>query len=78
MNETEMKESLIEFINNEMERMGNTDVKISNIRLRQRPEWEAFVDVAFIWYLNGHEKPTTLTDVLIVFREGKWISSVIF
>lgn len=78
MNESEMRESLIEFINKEMERMGNTNVKISNIRLRQRPEWEAFVDVSFTWYLNGWEKPTTLTDVLIVYREGKWISSITF
>lgn len=78
MNETELRESLIEFINSEMEKMGNTDVKISNIRLCQRPEVDAFVDLSFTWYLNGHEKPTKMTDVLIVYREGKWISSIIF
>ena len=78
MNETELRENLIAFINKEMENMGNTDVKISNIRLRQRPEWEAFVDISFIWYLNGHEKHTTLTDTLFIFRDGKWISSVTF
>ena len=78
MNKTELRESLIEFINSEMERIGNTDVKISNIRLYQRPEVDAMVDLSFTWYLNGWEKPTALTDVIIVFREGKWISSVIF
>lgn len=78
MNEAEMRESLIEFINKEMERMGNTDVKISNIRLYQRPEWDAFVDVSFTWYLNGWEKPTNLTDVVFVFRDGKWHTSMIF
>lgn len=77
MNEVKMKESLIEFINSEMKRMGNTDVKISNIRLCQRSEVDALVDLSFTWYLNGWEKPTTLTDVIIVFREGKWISLAI-
>ena len=78
MNEEELKRSLIEFINAKMEEMGNTNVKIQNIRLMKRPEPDAFVDISFTWYHNGWEKPTTLTDVFFAYREGKWITSTIF
>lgn len=78
MNEDEAKKSLEEFINKKMEEMGNTDVKIGNIRLGQRPEWDAFVDISFTWYLNGWEKPTDLTDVYFAFRDGEWHMSTIF
>lgn len=78
MNEEDVKKSLIEFINKKMKEMGNTDVKIGNIRVVQRPDWNAFVDVSFTWYLNGWAKPTDLTNVYFAFRDGEWHTSTIF
>lgn len=78
MNEEEVKKSLIEFINKKMEEMGNTDIKIKNIRVMQRPEWDALADISYIWYLNGWEKRANFTDVVFAFREGVWHSSIVF
>lgn len=79
MESSELATSLINFIHAQNEQNGNTNVSIRNIRFIINDNLtNVFVDVSFTWYLNGWEKPTTLTDVLFLRRDEKWITSTIF
>lgn len=49
-----MEDMLLKAINYEMEQLGNTDVVVRNIHFfTEENRQYAFVDVSYIWFLNG-------------------------
>lgn len=75
-----MEDMLLKAINYEMEQLGNTDVVVRNIHFfTEENRQYAFVDVSYIWFLNGWDKSVCHKDMIFVLVDkynNRWLSPI--
>jgi hypothetical protein len=68
-----LTESLTKTIMSKMKEIGNTDVKISNIRFfHEAGKQYAFADISYTWYLNAWGKQVTHNDMIFALIDNQW------
>lgn len=71
---------LINAINYEMERLGNTDVSVDNIRFfTEGNRLFAMADVSYTWYVNSCDKKVCHKDMIFALvdeKENRWLSPI--
>lgn len=75
-----IEKSLIDAINYEMKQIGNTDVKITNIRpfITDNKQF-AFADVSYTWWLNSWDNKVVHKDMIFALVDAinnRWTSPI--
>lgn len=70
------EKSMIEYATKRLLDKGNTNIKITNVRLFA--DGNIMADVSYTWKLNAWEKRAEHKDVIFVYKDGEWYSPLFF
>lgn len=70
------EKSMIEYATKRLEDKGNTNIKITNVRLLA--DGNIMAEVSYNWQLNAWKKQAEHKDVIFVYKDGEWLCPLFF